>query len=303
VVGRVAASPGDAAAPRCKICQGACDAIGEKHGSFAKRDFRLVRCRDCQFAFVADPWLDFAAIYDSAYYEGRGADPSVDYHFELAEPERAIRRYEWAGVLRVVSRLTALGPQTRWLDYGCGNGGLVRHARKAAGCDAVGYEEGAIAASAKEAGIPIVGRAQLAGLAGSFDVVTAIEVLEHVVEPLEALTEIRRLLRPGGVFFYTTGNARPVRQRLLAWQYFCPEIHISLYEPDSMREALRRTGFEARDLGYVAGWDEIIAFKILKNLGLRRARRWQRAVPWRALAPLVNRRYGPYDFPVAFAPA
>jgi len=285
----------------CKICQGATEIVGEKQSDLAKRTFRLVRCKNCGFAFVEDPWLDYAAIYDTAYYEGRGADPSVDYHFELAHPARAIRRYEWSGIVEVVRRLTGLPAATRWLDFGCGNGGLVRHAREAVGCEAIGTEEGAIVADARKAGIPILGRDELKAREGTFDVVTAIEVLEHVVNPLEVLGQIRRLLRPGGVFFYTTGNAQPQRQRLLTWQYFRPEIHISLYEPASMREALQRSGFEARQMGYIPGWDEITAFKVLKNLGRRRANAVYRAIPWRALTPLINRRFGMYDFPVGFA--
>lgn len=285
----------------CKICQGATEVIGEKRGTLAKRTFRLRRCRDCHFAFVEDPWVDYAAIYDAAYYDGRGADPLVDYHFELADPGRTIRRYEWSGIVEVVGRLTALSAETRWLDFGCGNGGLVRHARATVGCQAIGYEEGAIAAEGRKAGIPIVDRADLQGREGTFEVVTAIEVLEHVTEPLEVLGQIRRLLRPGGVFFYTTGNALPQRDRLLAWSYFVPEIHISLYEPSSMQVALERAGFEPRQLGYVPGWDKITAFKVLKNLRRRRATALDRAVPWRALTPVINRRYGVYDFPVGFA--
>ncbi len=286
---------------RCKICQGSTSVIGEKRGRFAGRAFVLRRCQDCQFAFVEEPWLDYAAIYDTAYYQGRGADPLVDYQFELAEPGRTIRRYEWAGIVEVLRRLMQLDERSRWLDFGCGNGGLVRFARSRLGCDIVGYEEGAIAPLARSGGIPVLGTAGLSSLEGSFDVVTAIEVLEHVEDPLTTLGLIRRLLRRGGIFFYTTGNARPERDRLLAWRYFVPEIHISLYEPVSMEAALRRTGFEPRYVGFVPGWERIIAFKVLKNLRCRRTTLLDRAIPWRLVAPWVNRRYGVYDFPVAVA--
>jgi SAM-dependent methyltransferase len=286
---------------KCKICEGSSNVIGEKLGRFARRPFVLRRCQSCQFAFVEEPWLDYAAIYDSAYYEGRGADPLVDYHFELSEPQRTIRRYEWAGIVEVVSRLTTLDKNTRWLDFGCGNGGLVRYAKAKVGCASMGFEEGAIAPVARAAGIEFIEQPELHSLEGSFDVVTAIEVLEHVVEPLETLGQIRRLLRPGGVLFYTTGNAQPYQHKLLTWQYFIPEIHISLYEPSSMDQALRRTGFEPRYRGYIPGWDQIIAFKVLKNLRLHTTSAIHGAIPWRAIAPIINGRYGLYDFPVAFA--
>ena len=223
----------------CRICQGLTEVVGEKRGQLARRTFVLRRCRRCQFAFVEEPWLDYAAIYDSAYYEGRGADPLVDYHFELAEPRRTIRRFEWAGIVEVVRRLTVLDSRTRWLDFGCGNGGLVRHCQSNVGCVAMGYEQGAIVPAARAAGIAILEPSELAPLEGSCDVVTAIEVLEHVFDPLATLNQIRRLLRPGGVFFYTTGNALPFRDKLVSWSYFIPEIHISLYEPASLEHALQ----------------------------------------------------------------
>ena len=46
----------------------------------------------------------------------------------------------------------------------------------------------------------------------SFDVVCAMDFLEHVEEPAAVVAEIARVLRPGGVFFFHTFNRNP-----LAW--------------------------------------------------------------------------------------
>src|SRR5262249_40504996 len=153
--------------------------------------------------------------YSAEYYAGRGADRLVDYLFELEYPRRSIRQYEWRGILKVIKSLVVLKPSTQWLDLGCGNGGLVRYVGEYEACRIVGFEGGWIRAKAAALGIPLVDQESLDRSTGTFHVVTAIEVLEHVEDPLAMLAEIRRMLRPGGVFFCTTGNAQPFRERLL----------------------------------------------------------------------------------------
>lgn len=48
---------------------------------------------------------------------------------------------------------------------------------------------------------------------GSFDIVTCVDVLEHVASPATAVKEIHRVLAPGGMFLYDTIN-RTLRSRI-----------------------------------------------------------------------------------------
>jgi SAM-dependent methyltransferase len=136
---------------------------------------------------------------------------------------------------------------------------------------------------------------------GTFDVVTAIEVLEHVEDPLAELRRIRRLLKPEGLFFYTTGNAEPHKDDLIQWPYVIPEIHLNFYEPETLRRALVETGFRPEFRGYLPGFTDIIRFKILKNLGIRRRAGWQSGLPWHLLARIANNRFRVTDHPIAYA--
>lgn len=285
------ANQADRASPECRICGGETHSAGIVHGHFSERDYRLARCPRCGFAFVVDPWLDFETIYDRSYYAGQGADPLVDYLFELDQPESTIRQYEWQGLSRIVQGL--VGDQDpisshearqaasvgRWLDYGCGNGGLVRYLRARSVAEAFGFEQSSIAQEAGARGIPILSAEALLDEAGSFDVVTAIEVLEHTLDPVTELRRMRDLLRPGGLLLLTTGNAQPHANQLTRWRYIVPEIHISFFEPRTLERALGATGFRPERSSLGPGFDEVLKFKVLKNLRIRRRSRFTDALP------------------------
>jgi SAM-dependent methyltransferase len=269
-------------------------------GRFVPKRFYLRHCPACRFSFVENP-LDPHVVYDQRYYKGRGADPLVDYTGEVKDVTRTIRVYEWRGIARVVAALTALESGTRWLDFGCGTGGLVRHIRNTVGAEAWGFEQGEAERLAASAGTPLIRQDELVSSKGSFDVITAIEVVEHMPRPVEALREMRKLVRPGGLLFLTTGNALPYRGRIEAWRYVIPEIHVSFFEPTTLAIALTAAGFEPAYPRFVAGYTDIIRFKILKNLGRRRRSRLEAFVPWSLVASLVDWRLGVSAHPVGWA--
>src|SRR6266567_2427609 len=54
------------------------------------------------------------------------------------KPSNALRRLEWRGISRVIESLRGGLAGVRWMDFGCGNGGLVRVGRQA-GIDICGF--------------------------------------------------------------------------------------------------------------------------------------------------------------------
>lgn len=285
----------------CRICGAAAVSIGKKFGRYRGKYYDIRRCDACRFTFVENPDRDYAALYDEKYYSGRGADPMVTYVREFDHPGDTIRIYEWAGILEVVRSLKLLSSGGRWLDFGCGNGGLVRYLLQHGIREAIGFEEGWIRRLVEQSSTPLLSRHELEHMTAEFDVVTAIEVLEHVEKPLEVLATIRRLLKPGGLFFFTTGNAAPYRADLLRWPYLIPEIHISLFEPEAVARALAMTGFRPEFLHFPPGFSQIIRFKVLKNLGVRRRNCLERVMPWALISRLVDRRFQITAHPVGWA--
>jgi SAM-dependent methyltransferase len=275
----------------CKICQCPTEVVGISKGKYIRRDFELRRCSSCRFAFIANPHENLEEIYGPDYYAGKGADPLVDYDFELLHPQTTIRQYEWRGIERLILDCVPVNPSTRWLDFGCGTGGLVRHCHSRLKCQMFGYDTGDVHGSLKALGERLLTDKDLEKCKGSFDVITAIEVLEHVPDPLSSLRLIRSLLKPGGLFWYTTGNAQPFANNILDWRYLIPEIHISLFEPSSLEAALKETGFRPDFAGFRPGFEDVIRFKVLKNLGIREAGWWERRLPWKLLSGAVDLRY------------
>jgi 2-polyprenyl-6-hydroxyphenyl methylase/3-demethylubiquinone-9 3-methyltransferase len=92
----------------------------------------------------------------------------------------------------------------------------------------------------------------------SFDVVFCCDVLEHVTDVGQVISEISRVLKPGGFFFYDTINRTPI-SRLVAiklWQEwpafaFMPkDLHVwqMFIKPKELLSHLRKNGFENKGL-------------------------------------------------------
>lgn len=130
------------------------------------------------------------------------ANPIVDY-------EQRMRS-------RMVVELLQPKRGERILDVGCGNGrDLIALAAIGCNCVAIDYSEVMVAearhvlATATSAVYLNVGDAtQLGFKDGQFDKVFASEVIEHIPDWRRAVSEMRRVLKPGGILVITTPNRR-----------------------------------------------------------------------------------------------
>jgi SAM-dependent methyltransferase len=79
-----------------------------------------------------------------------------------------------------------------------------------------------------------------------FDWIFMVEVLEHLLNPVEELSKIRRKLNPGGKLAITTPNARGWRSIIegMNWREAQNPTHINLFSPDALKTCLRQSGFK-----------------------------------------------------------
>ncbi len=118
-------------------------------------------------------------------------------------------RNPWLG--DEIVRVLGPGPH-RVLDLGCGAGFLANHLA-ALGHHVTGIDTTAENLAVARAHDPTGTARYEVGDAcaptypdASFDVVCAMDLLEHVTEPERLVTEASRVLRPGGLFFFHTFN-------------------------------------------------------------------------------------------------
>ena len=104
------------------------------------------------------------------------------------------------------------------LDVGCG-GGILAEAMARRGAGVTGIDLGEKGLRVAELHLlesslnityeKISAEDYAAGHAGEFDVVTCMELLEHVPEPATMVAACARLARPGGFVFFSTINRNP----------------------------------------------------------------------------------------------
>jgi 2-polyprenyl-6-hydroxyphenyl methylase/3-demethylubiquinone-9 3-methyltransferase len=91
----------------------------------------------------------------------------------------------------------------------------------------------------------------------SFDFVFCCDVLEHVQDLPKVISEISRVLKPGGVFIYDTLNrtfisklvAIKIWQEWKRWAFMPPNIHVweMFIKPDEIKKLLQKNGFDWKE--------------------------------------------------------
>lgn len=196
---------------------------------------RLVRCRQCGLVFVS-PRVQAGTIVDSY---SAGEDPTF-----VSQAEARERTFGES-----VARIEALtGGPGRVFDIGTADGSFLAAAR-ARGWQVDGCEPNRwVAAWGKQHyGIDIrPGPLTDHDLPqGHYDVVTLWDVVEHLPQPSAILERVRDLVKPSGYLILTFPDiGSPSAKYLGRFWPFLSSVHLYYFSKKTMREVLKRHGFE-----------------------------------------------------------
>jgi SAM-dependent methyltransferase len=137
------------------------------------------------------------------------------------------------------------------LDAGCGTGIMLQQMEHLGHAEGVDISEEALA-FCRQRGLENIRRAdvlQLPFAAGSFDIVTGLDIVEHLDDDVRALREWSRVLKPGGrVFLFA-----PAHRWLWSLQDDVSH-HRRRYTAKTLRYAVQSAGLTVERLSYVSAF-------------------------------------------------
>lgn len=197
-------------------------------------------------------------------------------------------------LLEVLNRyLAPNGSQTRRiLDVGCGTGTMLTYLASFGKAEGVDIDEEAIG-YCRDRGLQNVRLGEASSLPfgdGSFDLVTALDVVEHLDDDVAAFREMKRVLRPGGQILVTVPA-----HRFLWGDQDEVNMHKRRYNARELRDRLVESGFDVLRISYMNAilFAPIAAVRLARRLEHRLRKRIQPQSDFRYPAP------GPVNFLLA----
>lgn len=250
------------AAKSCPVCRAQGTVRYERlidKASIVAGEWRGMACANTECGTY---WLDPVPIVEDihkayAIYYTHGCKPGGNN--EVSNADRRILRVVgsierwWLKLLflgaerdAIESMYLANLPAGNVLDVGCGDGRLLDRFRKL-GWKAEGQDVDPNAVSVRSEDT-VVHLGELIALqlpSNHYDAVVMNHVIEHVHQPVEVLSECRRILKPNGLMVITAPNPESYGHRLFgnSWAGLDPPRHLHLFTPRALGDIISKAGW------------------------------------------------------------
>lgn len=236
--------PSSTDAPACYLCGSAdLEQVRDRLRHGIRRN--VLACRSCGLVFLESVRQDLRTYYEDEYRKQYspvvGRKLSSREIFEMNLPHQQTRIDRIAHLLR---------PDMRVLDVGCSAGFFLHALRPHVGaCIGIEFNREDAAFVADELGIPTfttpVEETDLDE--GSFDLITAFHVVEHLDDPRAVLTTLRRYLKPGGHVVFEVPNVDDALLSVYSVEpyadFWYREPHLFNFSPRTFTDLMRQSGY------------------------------------------------------------
>ncbi len=215
-------------------------------GCSLERPVRLLACPDCGLVYseIDDPSSLARYYHEQAAYGAHDLGPGSGGD-SLLERRRYGRSYE------ALANFLA-GPETQIIDLGCANGGFLFYLRDQGFTDLTGVDLSRPCLeylAAHGFGVLFGGAEHIPLPDSSVDLVYSSNLFEHLYDLAAAALEVRRVLRPGGLFFVEAPDSRDYDGCCLKGQEWLIPEHINFLSRGHLEELLKLTGFSILGAG------------------------------------------------------
>ncbi len=222
--------------------------------SFPEAKKRIMKCNYCEMLSL-DPKPtpeELRQVYSDSYYDNDkllekeigGIYGYVDYISERINKQSCYKR-----ILSYINRYNVPGLNpSQLLDYGCGLGHFLDIAydfnHEVYGVE---FNQSAIDYIEKRYKYNVQTVDAYNSSTQQFNVITSFDVIEHLLEPSEALQRFAEKLKHNGILVLTTTHARSITSKLLGKRledFRRISEHIFFFSPKNLSEMLYKHGFE-----------------------------------------------------------